>query len=285
MDTTVGVVRSVSAGFTVADGWLAPPGAPAGFRNVILSPPASLEEVASRCPLIVLALPAEELRTALAALGGLLGGLVGGQSSDLRGSVTGEAGQGEMVGGTAIVSTCPVVSLRDMRALVGDEPALLRAVIPAGTAPGEGVAALAAEPGAPAEVTERVARSFAWVGTVEVTSEDALDAVAALALGGAAFVCAALEGLEDGAAREGLPRKTARAFAHQTAFATALLLRDHHRSPADLKDQVASPGGTTIAALATLEDAAVRGAFLRAVQRAAAGLRARRDAAGSGVVE
>ena len=50
---------------------------------------------------------------------------------------------------------------------------------------------------------------------------------------------------------------------------TALLLRDHAGSPADLKDQVASPGGTTIAALASLEDAAVRGAYIRAVQRTA----------------
>ena len=83
-----------------------------------------------------------------------------------------------------------------------------------------------------------------------------------------------LEGLEEGAVSEGLPRETARAFAHQTALATALLLREHPGSPADLKDQVASPGGTTIAALATLEDAGVRGAFIRAVQRSAVEVRA-----------
>ena len=46
---------------------------------------------------------------------------------------------------------------------------------------------------------------------MEIVAEDALDAVAALGLGGAAFLCAALEGLEEGAVREGLPRETARA--------------------------------------------------------------------------
>jgi pyrroline-5-carboxylate reductase len=76
----------------------------------------------------------------------------------------------------------------------------------------------------------------------------------------------ALEGIEDGAVVAGLPRITARAFIRQTLLTTALLLRDRGGSPADLKDQVASPAGTTIAGLAVLEDQAVRGAFIRAVE-------------------
>jgi len=186
---------------------------------------------------------------------------------------------------TAIVSTCPVVPLELMRSLVGSGPALFRAIIPLGTAPCEGVVALAPEPGTDAEVVERVRASLAPIGAIEMVSEEALDAVAAVGLGGAGFVCTALEGLEEGAVREGLPRHTARAFTYQTALASALLLRDHPGSPADLKDQVASPGGTTIVALAALEDAGVRGAFLRAVQRSAVKVRARRDAARPGMIE
>ena len=211
--------------------------------------------------MILLTLPDDELRAALSSLHG-------GTSP-----------------GTAIVSTCPVVPLELMRSLAGSGPALFRAVIPLGTLPGEGVVALTPESGTDAEVIERVRASLAPVGAVEMVSEEALDAVAAVGLGGAGLMCAALEGLEEGAVREGLPRDTARSFAHQTALATALLLRDHPGSPADLKDQVASPGGTTIVALAALEDAGVRGAFLRAVQRSALKLRARRDAACPGVIE
>jgi pyrroline-5-carboxylate reductase len=144
---------------------------------------------------------------------------------------------------------------------------------------------LAPEPGTALERVDEVRGSFAWMGVVEVMAEEALDAVAALAVGSAGFVCTALEGLEEGAVRAGLPRETARPFVHQTALATALLLRDHQGSPADLKDQVASPGGTTIAALATLEDAGVRGAFIRAVQRSALEVRRRRDAARPGMIE
>jgi pyrroline-5-carboxylate reductase len=126
------------------------------------------------------------------------------------------------------------------------------------------------------EAVDRVKSGLAWVGAVEVVGEEALDAVAAVALGGAGFACNALVGLEEGAVREGLPREIARAFVQQTALATALLLTEHLGSPADLKDRVASPGGTTITALAGLEDAGARGAFIRAVQRAAASLRERR---------
>jgi pyrroline-5-carboxylate reductase len=262
MATSVGLVKRRAAGSTLTDGWRSGVGgAFAGLPDVILSPPATLEEVAQRSSLILLELRDDELPAAL---------------SSLRASVS---------PGTAIVSTCPVVSLELLRSLAGSGPALFRAIIPLGTEPGEGVAALAPEPGTSAELIERVKGSLALIGAIEVVSEEALDAVAAVGLGGAAFMCTALEGLEEGAVRAGLPRETARSFTQQTALATALLLRGHSGSPADLKDQVASPGGTTIAALATLEDAGIRGAFIRAVHRSAAKLRVRRDAARPGVIE
>lgn len=86
----------------------------------------------------------------------------------------------------------------------------------------------------------------------------------------AGLLTMALEGMEDGAIAAGLAPTTARAFVRQTLLTTALLLREHGCSPAELKDQVASPGGTTIAGLAVLEDHAVRGAFIRAVEMQAA---------------
>lgn len=81
------------------------------------------------------------------------------------------------------------------------------------------------------------------------------------------LLTAALAGMEDGAVAAGLPGATARAFIRQTLLGTALLLRQHGCSPADLKDQVASPAGTTIAGIAVLEDHAVRGTLIRAVER------------------
>jgi pyrroline-5-carboxylate reductase len=258
MTMTIGILKEVGACVDIAESW--PGGAPGG-PEVVVSPPASLDELARRSSLIVLAVSEDGLLDAVAALRPVMSPQV------------------------AIISTSPVVPLEALRSLTGAGPALFRLIVPLGTLAGEGVAALAPEPGAPQETIEGVKGALAWIGEVEVVAEDTLDAVAALVLGGAGFVAEALDGLEEGAVRDGLSPGTARAFAHQTALATALLLRDHPGSPADLKDQVASPGGTTIAALATLEDAGVRGAYIRAVQRTAVEVRRRRDAARSSVIE
>jgi pyrroline-5-carboxylate reductase len=82
------------------------------------------------------------------------------------------------------------------------------------------------------------------------------------------YLTVALQGIEDGALAAGLPPETAKAFVAQTLLTTARLLQEHPGSPADLKDQVASPGGTTITGLAVLEDNAVRGALMTAMRDA-----------------
>ena len=68
--------------------------------------------------------------------------------------------------------------------------------------------------------------------------------------------------------RPACPQDTARAFVAQTLLTTARLLQEHPGSPADLKDQVASPGGTTITGLVVLEEQAVRGALMTAMRDA-----------------
>lgn len=76
----------------------------------------------------------------------------------------------------------------------------------------------------------------------------------------------ALEGLEQGAVDAGLTTDDARTFARQALLGTVMLMDDLEESPAALKDRVASPGGTTIAGLAALEDKGVRGVMIRALE-------------------
>jgi len=184
-----------------------------------------------------------------------------------------------------IISSAAGVTLESVRAAAGPEPAVFRIMPNIGVELGEGVVAVAAEGGTSADMLARVTSLLAPLGLIEVVGEDLFDAVTAASGSSIAFLALALEGMEDGAVQAGMPRPSARAFVRQTVLAGAMLLRQHPGSAADIKDQVSSPAGTTIAGLAALEEAGVRGAFMRAIEQATARGRAMRDAARPRVLE
>ena len=82
------------------------------------------------------------------------------------------------------------------------------------------------------------------------------------------FKAAVIEALADGGVLMGLPRETALRLAAQTVAGTAAMVLEAGEHPGRIKDQVASPGGTTIEGLAALEDGGLRGILIRAVEAA-----------------
>jgi pyrroline-5-carboxylate reductase len=170
--------------------------------------------------------------------------------------------------GKMVVSTAAGVTLARLRTGVGESPRLYRIMPNLAVAVREGVVALAPEDAADTAAVEELESLLSCLGSVEVLPEQYFDVVTAVAGSGPGFLAVVLEALEDGAVRSGLPRNVARVFVRQTAMGTARMLMDLPGSAAELKDRVSSPGGTTMAGLAILEDRGVRGALLRAVEAA-----------------
>ncbi len=109
-------------------------------------------------------------------------------------------------------------------------------------------------------------------------NEDLLDAVTGLSGSGPAYVFLILEALADAGVRQGLPRDAAQELATRTVLGAAKLALETGTHPGVLKDQVTSPGGTTIAGLEQLEAHGVRAALYDAVRAATERSKALRDA-------
>ncbi len=135
---------------------------------------------------------------------------------------------------------------------------------------GRGVSVVCRTPDVPAAAAQRVHALLAAVGTVHEVDESLLDAVTGLSGSGPGFVALLVEALSDGGVKAGLPRPLALALAVETLAGTAALLEQTGEHPAQIKDRVSSPGGTTIAGLAVLEQRGVRSALIDAVVAAAA---------------
>ena len=184
-------------------------------------------------------------------------------------AVAGVAGADPGPPGRLLVSVLAGVTLARLEALfpgwrcvraVPNTPALVRA----------GLTGLAY--GAAVEPHERqwLERLFAAVGQVLPLPEAQLDGFLALTSSGPAFVALVAEAMADGAVAAGLPRDLALQLAPRTLAGTAALLEQQQLHPAQLKDMVSSPGGTTIAGLRELERAGLRSALIEAVLAAAA---------------
>ena len=134
---------------------------------------------------------------------------------------------------------------------------------------GEGAAGYCLGPHADGRRTRR-SSARAWTrsaGRIRVP-ESLLDAVTGLSGSGPAFVYVMIEALSDGGVRVGLPRDVATALAAQTVLGAARMVLETGLHPGVLKDQVTSPGGTTIAGLHALERGGVRAALIDAVEAA-----------------
>lgn len=134
---------------------------------------------------------------------------------------------------------------------------------------GQGATAIALGKSATKADEQIVLGIFGAVGTAYSVEEKMLDAVTGLSGSGPAYVFMFIEALADGGVRAGLPRPIALALAAQTVRGAASMVIETNAHPGELKDRVASPGGTTITGIHALERGGLRGVVMDAVLEAA----------------
>ncbi|GAB3944672.1 pyrroline-5-carboxylate reductase [Corynebacterium tapiri] len=107
------------------------------------------------------------------------------------------------------------------------------------------------------------------VGDTVVVSESDMDAVCALSGSAPAYYFLVTEALIDAGVQMGLPRDLATTLARNSAAGAGALIESSEDDPVQLRANISSPAGTTVAALRELEESGIRGAFYRAVEACA----------------
>jgi len=170
--------------------------------------------------------------------------------------------------GKLVISIMAGTSLAKLQKMTGDGARLVRvmpntpALVQQGaTAYSPGETATAAD----AELVESIFRS---VGLVVRVPEKLIDSVTGLSGSGPAYIYLVIEALADAGVLVGLPRDLSLQLAAQTVAGSAAMVLQTGQHPAQLKDAVTSPGGTTIAGLEALEKNGLRAALIAAVRTA-----------------
>ncbi len=171
--------------------------------------------------------------------------------------------------GQLILSIAAGIALEQLHEWLGDEAAIVRSMPNQPAAVGAGMAALVANENVSESQREQAEYVMAATGQAGwVTQEDLIDSVTAISGSGPAYFYLLMEIMEDCARELGIPASLARQLAVETGYGAGLAAREIAKSPESLRSSVTSPGGTTAAAIETLEEAGLRDIVRAAIKAA-----------------
>lgn len=174
----------------------------------------------------------------------------------------------QVKGSRLYLSIAAGISLTQLEEWLGDKQRVIRSMPNTPALVGIGAAAFARGGKATAKDAALATKILGAVGTADEVPEKLLDAVTGLSGSGPAYVYTVIEALADGGVLMGLPRAIALRLAAQTVAGAAEMVLTTGKHPAALRDEVTSPGGTTIAGLEKLEQHGLRNAMIQAVRAA-----------------
>lgn len=167
-----------------------------------------------------------------------------------------------------LISLAAGITLNELETNLGSHK-LLRGMPNTPLAVLEGMTALVGNERVTEGEFQEVLTLFNQIGKARELPEHLFDAFIGVSGSAPAYVYLFIEALADGAVLEGMPREAAYEFAAQTVLGSAQMVLSTKKHPGELKDQVCSPGGTTIEAVKVLEANHFRSTVMQAVQAAA----------------
>ena len=171
-------------------------------------------------------------------------------------------------GGIVLVSMAPGWSMEKIQTVLGVKAPVIRIMPNTPSLISRGVIAMSVSPEVSPEKSAELEKLLGGAGLVDCLEEKYMNAVTGLSGSGPAFAYLFIEALADGGVQAGLPRDKALRYAAQTVLGAASMVIETGKHPGELKDMVASPGGTTIAGIAALENGGFRASAINAVEAA-----------------
>lgn len=164
---------------------------------------------------------------------------------------------------TVIITIAPGQTLEKIEEEFNKQVKIVRTMPNTPAMVGQGMTGMCTNKYVTEEETKEVKRVLEGFGQVEVVPEYMMDAVVAVSGSSPAYVFMFIEALADGAVLNGMSRSQAYTFAAQTVLGSAKMVLETKLHPAELKDMVCSPAGTTIEAVKTLEDSGFRSSVIK----------------------
>ncbi|KAL5702863.1 pyrroline-5-carboxylate reductase [Ranunculus cassubicifolius] len=167
-----------------------------------------------------------------------------------------------------LVSVAAGTKLRDLQQWAGSDR-FIRVMPNTPAAVNEAASVMSLGAAATKEDGDLIAKLFGAIGKIWTADEKHFDAITGLSGSGPTYIFLAIEAMADGGVVVGLPRDLALGLASQTVLGAASMVINYGKHPGQLKDDVASPGGTTIAGIHELEKGGFRGILMNTVVAAA----------------
>lgn len=165
-----------------------------------------------------------------------------------------------------VITIAPGISSSDIEEAFGREVKVIQAMPNTPSLVQAGMTAISPNKQVTKEELSVVVQLLESFGEVEILNESQMKAVPSISGSSPAYVYMIIEAMADGGVRQGLTREQSYRMASQAVLGAAKMVQETGKHPGELKDEVCSPGGSTIEAVARLEDEGLRGVLLAGME-------------------